>query len=97
MWKNGGAAPWLGGTYDQDTDTLFFGTGNPAPWNSHLRPGDNLFSSSRIAIDPDDGSIKWHFQTTPHDGWDYDGVNELISFDYMENGKNRHGCGHRRP
>lgn len=87
MWKNGGAAPWLGGTYDASTDSLFFGTGNPAPWNSHLRPGDNLFSSSRLAIDPDDGSIKWHFQTTPHDGWDYDGVNELISFDYKENGK----------
>lgn len=87
MWKTGGAATWLGGTYDPDTDSLFFGTGNPAPWNSHLRPGDNLFSSSRVAIDPEDGSIKWHFQTTPNDGWDYDGVNELISFDYEENGK----------
>ncbi|TBW52555.1 PQQ-dependent dehydrogenase, methanol/ethanol family [Marinobacter halodurans] len=87
MWKNGGAATWLGGTYDPETDSLFFGTGNPAPWNSHLRPGDNLFSSSRLAIDPDDGSIKWHFQTTPHDGWDYDGVNELVSFDLKENGK----------
>ena len=87
LWKNGGAATWLGGTYDADTDTLFFGTGNPAPWNSHLRPGDNLFSSSRLAIDPNDGSIKWHFQTTPHDGWDYDGVNELISFDYEEDGE----------
>lgn len=87
MWKSGGAATWLGGTYDASTDSLFFGTGNPAPWNSHLRPGDNLFSSSRLAIDPDDGSIKWHFQTTPNDGWDYDGVNELISFDYKDNGK----------
>lgn len=87
LWKSGGAAPWLGGTYDEDTDSLFFGTGNPAPWNSHMRPGDNLFSSSRLAIDPDDGSIKWHFQTTPHDGWDYDGVNELISFDYKQSGK----------
>ena len=87
MWKTGGAATWLGGTYDADTDSLFFGTGNPAPWNSHLRPGDNLFSSSRLAIDPDDGSIKWHFQTTPNDGWDYDGVNELISFDYKDGGK----------
>ena len=87
MWKTGGAATWLGGTYDADVDLLFFGTGNPAPWNSHLRPGDNLFSSSRLGIDPDDGSIVWHFQTTPHDGWDYDGVNELISFDYTDNGK----------
>lgn len=87
MWKTGGAATWLGGTYDPDTDSIFFGTGNPAPWNSHLRPGDNLFSASRVAIDPEDGSIKWHFQTTPNDGWDYDGVNELISFDYEEDGK----------
>ncbi|MCE8017998.1 PQQ-dependent methanol/ethanol family dehydrogenase [Halomonas sp. MCCC 1A17488] len=87
MWETGGAATWLGGTYDPDTDTLFFGTGNPAPWNSHLRPGDNLFSSSRLAIDPNDGSIKWHFQTTPNDGWDYDGVNELVSFDYEQNGE----------
>lgn len=87
LWKSGGAATWLGGTYDPEVDLLFFGTGNPAPWNSHLRPGDNLFSSSRLAIDPDTGKIVWHFQTTPHDGWDYDGVNELVSFDYKEGGK----------
>ena len=87
LWKSGGAATWLGGTYDPDTNSLFIGTGNPAPWNSHMRPGDNLFSSSRLAIDPDTGKIKWHFQTTPHDGWDYDGVNELIAFDYMDGGK----------
>ena len=87
LWKSGGAAPWLGGTYDADVDLLFFGTGNPAPWNSHLRPGDNYFSASRLAIDPDTGKIVWHFQTTPHDGWDYDGVNELIPFDYKDKGK----------
>ncbi|MYM64873.1 PQQ-dependent dehydrogenase, methanol/ethanol family [Pseudomaricurvus sp. HS19] len=87
MWKTGGAATWLGGTYDPDVDLLFFGTGNPAPWNSHLRPGDNLYSASRLAIDPDTGKIVWHFQTTPHDGWDFDGVNELVSFDYKEKGK----------
>lgn len=87
LWKSGGAATWLGGTYDADTDLLFYGTGNPAPWNSHLRPGDNLYSASRLAIDPDNGKIVWHFQTTPHDGWDYDGVNELISFDYKDGGK----------
>ena len=87
LWKTGGAAPWLGGYYDPSTDSLFIGTGNPSPWNSHLRPGDNLFSSSRLALNPEDGSIKWHFQTTPHDGWDYDGVNELVSFDYQDGGK----------
>ncbi len=87
LWKTGGAAPWLGGSYDVETDSLLFGTSNPSPWNSHMRPGDNLFSSSRLALNPDDGSIKWHFQTTPHDGWDYDGVNELVPFSYEENGK----------
>ncbi|MEL0169617.1 MAG: PQQ-dependent methanol/ethanol family dehydrogenase [Pseudomonadaceae bacterium] len=87
LWKTGGGAPWLGGYYDPETNLLFFGTGNPAPWNSHLRPGDNLYSSSRLALNPDNGQIVWHFQTTPHDGWDFDGVNELISFNYEEGGK----------
>ena len=84
LWKTGGAATWLGGTYDAETNTLFFGTGNPAPWNSHLRPGDNLYSSSILAIEPDSGKIKWHYQYTPHDGWDFDGVNEFISFDLKQ-------------
>ena len=81
LWKTGGAATWLGGSYDAKTGLAYFGTGNPAPWNSHLRPGDNLFSSSTLAIDPKTGKIAWHYQTTPHDGWDYDGVNEFVTFD----------------
>lgn len=80
LWKTGGGAPWLGGTYDAETDTLIFGTGNPAPWNSHLREGDNLYAASRVALDPATGEIKWHYQTTPWEGWDYDGVNEVIPF-----------------
>ncbi|GGC11043.1 alcohol dehydrogenase [Marivita lacus] len=89
MWKTGGGATWLGGSYDADTDTLVFGTGNPAPWNSHLRnagaptegnTGDNLYAASRIGIDPATGEIKWHYQTTPREGWDYDGVNEVVSY-----------------
>lgn len=81
QWKNGGGATWLGGTYDPDTNLVYIGTGNPAPWNSHLRPGDNLYTSSTLAINPDNGQIVWHYQTTPHDGWDFDGVNEFIPFD----------------
>lgn len=81
LWKTGGSATWLGGTYDPDTKLIFMGTGNPAPWNSHMRPGDNKWSCSRLAIDPETGEIKWGFQTTPNDGWDYDGVNEVVSFD----------------
>jgi len=84
LWKTGGAATWNGATYDADTNLIFAGTGNPAPWNSHNRPGDNLFSSSTVAIDADTGKIAWHFQNTPHDGWDYDGVNEFVSFDYKD-------------
>lgn len=87
LWKTGGGAAWLGGTYDPETNLIYMGTGNPAPWNSHLRPGDNLYTSSTVAIDPDTGVIKWHYQTTPHDGWDFDGVNEFIPFDLKKDGK----------
>ncbi|MAY33637.1 MAG: PQQ-dependent dehydrogenase, methanol/ethanol family [Rhodovulum sp.] len=89
LWKTGGGATWLGGSYDGETDTLVFGTGNPAPWNSHLRgagtpaegnTGDNLYAASRLGIDPATGEIKWHFQTTPREGWDYDGVNEVVAY-----------------
>jgi alcohol dehydrogenase (cytochrome c) len=81
LWKTGGAATWLGGTYDATTGLAYFGTGNPAPWNSHLRPGDNLYSASTVALDVTTGQINWSYQTTPHDGWDYDGVNEFVTFD----------------
>jgi len=88
MWKTGGGATWLGGSYDADTDTIVFGAGNPAPWNSWLRAagkpsgteGDNLYAASRIGMNPDNGEIKWHFQTTPREGWDYDGVNEVVAY-----------------
>ena len=85
LWKSGGSTTWLGGTYDASTGLAYFGTGNPAPWNSHLRPGDNLFSTATVAIDIKSGKIVWHYQNTPNDGWDYDGVNEFITFDM--NGK----------
>ena len=80
-WKTGGAATWLGGTYDAKTGLAYFGTGNPGPWNSHVRKGDNLYSTSTVAIDVKSGQIKWHYQNTPNDGWDFDGVNEFITFD----------------
>jgi alcohol dehydrogenase (cytochrome c) len=80
-WKTGGATPWLGGSYDPKTQLAYFGTGNPGPWNSHVRKGDNLYSTSTVAIDPKTGKIVWHYQNTPNDGWDYDGVNEFVTFD----------------
>lgn len=81
MWKTGGSAPWMGGSFDPKTGLAYFGTGNPGPWNSHLRKGDNLYSSSTVAIDPKTGKIVWHYQNTPNDGWDYDGTNEFVTFD----------------
>ncbi|MBQ0958922.1 PQQ-dependent methanol/ethanol family dehydrogenase [Ideonella sp. 4Y11] len=81
LWKTGGAATWLGGTYNAKTGLAYFGTGNPAPWNSHLRKGDNLFSCSTVAIDVKTGQIVWHYQNTPNDGWDFDGVNEFVTYD----------------
>ncbi len=96
MWQNGGGATWLGGAYDIETDTLVFGAGNPSPWNSHLRgagtplegnAGDNLYAASRIGLDPATGEIKWHYQTTPREGWDYDGVNEVVGFVDAEGNK----------
>ncbi len=80
-WKTGGAATWLGGTYDAKTGLAYFGTGNPGPWNSHVRKGDNLYSASTVAIDVKTGKIVWHYQGTPNDAWDFDGVNEFITFD----------------
>ena len=96
MWKTGGGATWLGGSYDIETDTIVYGAGNPAPWNSHLRnagtpvegnAGDNLYAASRIGLDPATGEIKWHFQTTPREGWDYDGVNEVVAYTDNEGNK----------
>ena len=81
LWKTGGASTWMGGTYDPQTKLAYFGTGNPAPWNSHLRPGDNLYSSSTVALDVKTGQIKWAYQNTPNDAWDFDGANEFVTFD----------------
>jgi alcohol dehydrogenase (cytochrome c) len=87
LYKYGGAATWLGGTYDPETKLIFFGTGNPAPWNAHVRPGDNLYSTSTVALRPEDGKLVWYYQSTPNDTWDYDGTCEFISFDLNEGGK----------
>ena len=77
-WKSGGSPTWVSGSYDPDSDTLFWATGNPSPdWNGDLRKGDNLYSDSVLAVDPKTGKRKWHFQFTPHDVWDYDGNSEL--------------------
>ena len=86
-WMRGGATTWQTGAYDAETDTLFWGTGNPGPWNSDLRKGDNLWSSSLLALDPDTGAIKWGYQYTPNDAWDYDGNNAPILIDVEIDGR----------
>ena len=76
-WKTGGAPTWMTGTYDPELDLLYWGVGNPAPdFNGDNRKGDNLYSDSVIALDPDDGELRWHFQFTPHDLHDMD-ANEV--------------------
>jgi alcohol dehydrogenase (cytochrome c) len=81
-WATGGGTAWITGSYDPELDTLYWGVGNPSPdFDGSARPGDNLYTSGLVAIDPDDGALKWHYQWTPHDVWDYDGVNESILFE----------------
>jgi PQQ-dependent dehydrogenase (methanol/ethanol family) len=93
-WKgdsamHGGGAAWLVGSYDPKTNTVFWGTSNPGPWNAAVRStGDgnmgkltNLYTASTVALDADTGKIKWWVQHTPEDAWDYDGVNELVLAD----------------
>jgi len=86
-YKTGGGGPWLTGTYDAAANTLMWGVGNPGPWLATLRPGDNLYTDSVIAMDPATGKIKWHFQYTPNDTWDYDGTNETVMTDLTYQGK----------
>jgi len=89
--ETGGGAAWLTGSYDAETDTLFWGVGNPGPWLATLRPGDNLYTDSVIAVNPADGKIKWHYQYTPNDTWDYDGTNETVLTDITYKGKKYKG------
>ncbi len=90
IWKHGGATAWMPGTYDPETNTLFWGTGNAAPdFEGSQRPGDNLYSACVLALDPDTGKLKWHFQFTPHDLYDFDAVETPVLIDGSYKGKNR--------
>ncbi len=78
----GGGSAWITASYDPELDLMYWGTGNPSPdFDGSVRPGNNLYTSSVVAIDPDDGKMRWYYQWTPHDLWDYDGNNENILFD----------------
>jgi len=89
QWKIGGGTTWGWYSYDPEMDLFYYGSGNPSTWNPVQRPGDNRWSMTIFARDPDDGMAKWVYQMTPHDEWDYDGINEMILADIPVGGQER--------
>jgi len=89
QWKTGGGCTWGWISYDPQLNLLYYGSGNPSTWNPKQRPGDNKWSMTIWARDPDTGVARWVYQMTPHDEWDYDGVNEMILADQNIGGTNR--------
>lgn len=90
MYMHGGGTTWMPGTYDPELDTLYWGTSNPSPdFDGGPRPGDDLYTDCVLAIDPDTGKLKWYFQFTPHDLYDYDATETPILFDAAYKGESR--------
>ena len=77
-WKFGGGSTWITGSYDPEMKTVFWGVGNPGPFNAGVRLGDNLYTCSVLALDPQTGKIKWHYQFSPNNPYDYDAVAEMV-------------------
>lgn len=88
-WKQGGGPTWLIGSYDKELDLVYWGVGNPAPFNASMREGDNLYTNSMLAIRPTTGELVWHYQFTPNDPFDYDAVNDPILIDLPIDGEPR--------
>lgn len=89
-WQHGGGPTWLTGSYDPDLNLLYWATGNPGPdLNGDVRKGDNLFTCSVVALDPDTGERKWHYQFTPNDTHDWDATEDLVLVDRMWHGEKR--------
>ncbi|MGJ5136406.1 methanol/ethanol family PQQ-dependent dehydrogenase [Bradyrhizobium oligotrophicum] len=86
-WKLGGGSTWITGSYDPEQNTVFWGVGNPGPFNAAVRPGDNLYTCSVLALDPKTGKMKWHFQFSPNNPFDYDAVAEMVLADMNVEGK----------
>jgi lanthanide-dependent methanol dehydrogenase len=89
QWKTGGGCTWGWYSYDPQLNLAYYGSGNPSTWNPKQRPGDNKWSMTIFARDVDTGVAKWVYQMTPHDEWDYDGVNEMVLADQQINGQDR--------
>jgi PQQ-dependent dehydrogenase (methanol/ethanol family) len=94
QWKIGGGATWGWFSYDPETNLMYYGSGNPSTWNPVQRPGDNRWSMTIFARDADTGMAKWVYQMTPHDEWDYDGINEMILADIKVKGEDRKALVH---
>src|SRR3954451_8881959 len=88
-WKIGGGGVWGWISYDPDLNLIYYGTANPGPWNPDIRPGDNKWTAAMFARDPDTGEAVWAYQWSPHDLFDYDGINELILLDLPIKGQTR--------
>jgi PQQ-dependent dehydrogenase (methanol/ethanol family) len=93
-WKNGGAPVWGWMSYDPELDLVYYGTGNPAPWNTDQRPGDNRWATAVLARSPGDGSLRWAYQFTPADNWDFDATQEMILVDLNIDGRPRKALVH---
>jgi alcohol dehydrogenase (cytochrome c) len=94
QWQLGGGSVWGWWPYDKEQNLLFYGSGNPGTWNPVVRPGDNKWSMTIFARDVDTGMAKWVYQMTPHDEWDYDGINEMILVDMEVKGTPRKALVH---
>ena len=89
-WQHGGGSVWLTGSYDPELNLIIQGVGNPSPdWNATVRPGDNLYTSSVIALDADTGKLKWHYQFVPNDAWDWDAMQTPVMVDAEWQGQPR--------
>ena len=88
-WQQGGGNVWGWISYDPDLDLIYYGTGNPGPWNHEMRPGDNKWTAGIFARDPDTGAARWFYQWSPHDVYDHDGINEQILLDMNWKGQPR--------
>ncbi len=86
-WKLGGGSTWITGSYDAELNTVYWGVGNPGPFNAAVRPGDNLYTCAVLALEPKTGKIKWHYQFSPNNPFDYDAVAEMVLADINVEGK----------
>jgi lanthanide-dependent methanol dehydrogenase len=88
-WRTGGGTVWGWISYDPELDLVYYGTGNPGPWNPEMRAGDNKWTAGIFARDPDDGAARWAYQWSPHDLYDHDGINEQVLLDLVIRGARR--------